>query len=220
MSEMDVKTIYRTRFLGQLEFRKAMWRVLCQEYFQRYFPPEGTVAEIGAGYCEFINSIQAAKKIAVDINPDMSIYADPAVQVIQSTSTDLSEIASASVDRVFTSNYFEHLSHSEIIATLAEIRRILKPGGMIVILQPNFRYCYRDYYMFFDHISALDHRSMEEVLNMAGFTTQRIIPRFLPYTTQGYLPNSLFLLKVYLRLPFLWKIFGGQMFIVAKLKFS
>jgi ubiquinone/menaquinone biosynthesis C-methylase UbiE len=217
VSEIDVKSIYRNRFLGQLEFRKAMWQVLCQDYFQRFFPPEGIVVEVGAGYCEFINSIQAGKKIAVDINPDTSTYADPAVKVIQSTSTDLSEITSASVDRVFTSNYFEHLVHSEIIATLAEIRRILKPDGMIVILQPNFRYCYKDYYMFFDHTSALDHRSMEEVLNMTGFTTQRIIPRFLPYTTHGNLPNSLSLLKIYLHLPFLWKIFGGQMLIVAKL---
>jgi SAM-dependent methyltransferase len=216
MSEIDVESIYRNRFLGQLEFRKAMWKVLCHDFFQRYFPPECTVVEIGAGYCEFINSIRALNKIAVDINPEITKYAEPDIQVIQSTSTDLSGITPVSVDRVFTSNFFEHLSRPEILATLAEIRRILKPGGMIVILQPNFRYCYRDYYMFFDHISALDHRSMEEVLNITGFITQEIIPQFLPYTTHGNLPSSLFLLKVYLRLPFLWKIFGGQMFLVAK----
>lgn len=216
MSAMDLKSMYHNRFYGQLGFRKAMWRVLCQDYFQRYFPPESTIMEVGAGHCEFINTIKAAKKYAVDINPDTSEYADSAVQVIQTTSTDLSEIPSATVDRVFASNFFEHLSHSEITATLVEIRRILKPGGMIVIMQPNFRYCYKDYFMFFDHISALDHRSMGEVLNMTGYATQRIIPRFLPYTTLGNLPSSLFLLKVYLRLPFLWQIFGAQMVIVAK----
>jgi ubiquinone/menaquinone biosynthesis C-methylase UbiE len=216
MSKMDVKSIYRNRFSGQVEFRRKMWMVLCQEFLQRFFPSEATVAEIGAGYCEFINSIQAAKKIAVDINPDTRNYADPNVQVIQSPSTDLSGIISESVDRVFTSNFFEHLSHPEISTTLSEIRRVLTPNGMIVILQPNFRYCYKDYYMFFDHISALDHRSMVEVLNINGYTIQKIIPQFMPYTTQGILPNSLILLRVYLRLPFLWKIFGQQMFIVAK----
>jgi SAM-dependent methyltransferase len=216
MSEMNIKSIYKNRFSGQLQFRKVMWQVLCHDYFQRLFPQEGTVAEIGAGYCEFINSIQAAKKIAVDINPDLTTYANPEVQVIQSTCTDLSGITSASVDRVFASNIFEHLSHPEILLSLAEIHRILKSGGLIVILQPNFRYCYKDYYMFFDHISALDHRSMEEVLKLNGYIVQKIIPQFLPYTTQGTLPSSPFLLKVYLRLTFLWKIFGGQMLIVAR----
>jgi SAM-dependent methyltransferase len=217
MNEKDVKSIYRNRYSGQLEFRKSMWQVLCQNYFQRLFPPDSTVVEIGAGYCEFINSIQAAKKIAVDINSDITDFAAPDVQVFQSASMDLSGITSASVDRVFTSNFFEHLSHSEIVLTLVEIRRILKPDGIFVLLQPNFRYCYKDYYMFFDHISALDHRSMEEVLKISGFATLKIIPQFLPYTTHGNLPSSLFLLKVYLRFRFLWKIFGGQMLILANL---
>jgi ubiquinone/menaquinone biosynthesis C-methylase UbiE len=211
----DVKSIYSNRFSEDLKFRKLMWQVLCLDFFQRYFPPEGTVVEIGAGYCEFINSIKALKKIAVDINPDMSDHANPEVQTILSTSTDLSMIATSSVDRVFASNFFEHLSHLDINLTLAEVRRILKPGGMIVILQPNYRYCYKDYYMFFDHITALDHRSMEEVLEINDFVPQKIIAQFLPFTTKGNLPSSLGLLKLYLRLPFLWRIFGGQMLLIA-----
>ena len=217
MSAMDVKAIYKNRFSNQLAFRREMWQVLCRDFFQQFFPLGATVAEIGAGYCEFINSIQAVKKIAVDINPDTTQAAHPDVQVIQSTSTDLSPIPSASVDRVFTSNFFEHLSRAEILGTLAEIKRILKPGGFIIILQPNFRYCYRDYYMFFDHLTALDHRSMEEVLQTTGFTPKKIIPRFLPYTTKSGLPSSLFLLKIYLKLPFLWNIFGGQMLVLAEI---
>ncbi len=215
MSEMDLKTMYQKRFNGQQAFRRKMWSVLCKEYLQSFFPPECTVAEIGAGYCEFINSIQAAKKIAVDINPDTIKYADSNVLVVPTNSVDLSIIGSSTVDRVFASNYFEHLSHSDIIATLTEILRILVPGGQIVVLQPNFRYCYKDYFMFFDHISALDHHSMEEVLGMIGFKIKINVPRFLPFTTQSDLPKSIFLLKMYLHLPFLWKVFGGQMFIVA-----
>ena len=215
MSDMDIQAIYSKRFEGQLELRKALWKVLCRDYFQQYFPPNSTVAEMGAGYCEFINSIVAVKKIAVDINPESSKFADPAVQFLQSVAKNLPGISTESVDRVFTSNFFEHLSRPDIMDTLNEIHRILKPGGKVIILQPNFRYCYKDYYMFFDHISALDHRSMEEVLKMTHFNIQKMIPRFLPYTTRGNLPSSLFLLKIYLRFPLLWKIFGGQMLILA-----
>lgn len=216
MSEMDVKSIYSNRFGGQQKFRQEMWKVLCSDFFQQFFPSEVTVVEIGAGYCEFINTIQAARKIAVDINPDTIKYANDNVTVIQSTSTDLTKIESGSIDRVFASNFFEHLTRTEILSTLIEVRRILKIGGMIVILQPNYRYCYKDYYMFFDHISALDHRSMSEVLTTMGFRVQLSIPQFLPFTTKSKLPNSLFLLKLYLKLPVLWRVFGGQMVITAR----
>jgi ubiquinone/menaquinone biosynthesis C-methylase UbiE len=213
---MDVKSLYSFRFSGQIEIRRRMWQVLCASFFQKYFPVESTVVEIGAGYCEFINAIRASIKIAVDINPDTTKYAAKEVQVIQSTSTSIPQIERESIDRVFASNFFEHLEHGEILQTLNEIQRILKPGGAIVILQPNFRYCYKDYFMFFDHISALDHRSMEEALTTAGFHVSQNTARFLPYTTRGRLPNSIFLLKLYLKLPILWNFFGGQMMIVAE----
>jgi ubiquinone/menaquinone biosynthesis C-methylase UbiE len=215
MSELDVRSVYSNRFEGQLKFRREMWQALCNDFFQQFFPVDAVVTEIGAGYCEFINAIHAKSKIAVDINPDTDKYADKNVKVIRSTSTNLSEIAAASVDRVFASNFFEHLSREEIIATLKEVRRILKQGGRIIILQPNYRYCYKDYYMFFDHLTALDHRSMPEILSTMGLRAQKIIPQFLPYTTKGKLPSSIFLLRMYLKIPLLWKVLGGQMLIVA-----
>jgi hypothetical protein len=41
------------------------------------------------------------------------------------------------------------------------------------------------------------------------------LPKFLPYTTKSRLPRFLFLVKIYLKLPILYKIFGGQAFIVV-----
>ena len=138
MLEADLQSIYQRRFQPDLAFRRQMWQVLCQDFFQRYIPPESSVLEVGAGYCEFINHIQARRKLAVDLNPDTPRFAAPEVRVIATSSTDLSAITPGTMDIAFASNFFEHLSRPEISLTLREVARTLKPSGRFLILQPNF----------------------------------------------------------------------------------
>jgi ubiquinone/menaquinone biosynthesis C-methylase UbiE len=128
----------------------------------------------------------------------------------------MNSIKDESIDRVFANNFFEHLTKPDIIQTLLEARRVLKLGGEIMILQPNIRYCANDYWMFFDHITPLDDRSMAEALEITGFSVKECIPQFLPYTTKSRLPKSLIGLKVYLMVPLLWKMFGKQAFVRAE----
>jgi len=125
----------------------------------RFFPEDATVLEIGAGYCELINNIKAKKKIALDLNPDIKKFAGDDVEVIVASSTDMKEIRSEEIDVVIANNFFEHLSKEDIVRTIREINRVLKRGGKFIILQPNIRFCFKDYWMFFDHITPLDDRS-------------------------------------------------------------
>jgi SAM-dependent methyltransferase len=189
--------------------------VLCRDWFQRFVPPESSVLEMAAGYCEFINAIQAAHKTAVDINPDSRSYAGPGVRVVQASATSIPEVGDASQDVVFMSNLLEHLTRSDILLTLAECARILRNGGRILILQPNIRYVRRDYWMFFDHVTPVDDRALCEVLECSGFRVDLDLPRFLPYTERRRLPKSLWLVRAYLRAPALWRVFGGQCFVAA-----
>ncbi len=215
-TEMELEAIYKRRFNSTLSFRKAMWQVLCQNFFQRFVPAQSTVLEIAAGYCEFINNIQAAQKLAVDLNPSTLEYANSDVKVVTTSSTNLTVIEPNSIDLVFTSNFFEHLTKPDIVLTIQEIGKVLKPNGTFLILQPNIRYCYRQYWQFFDHITPLDDQSLAEVLETNGFKVTYKLVRFLPYTTQSRLPNSLALLKLYLKIPLAWRIFGQQTFMVAQ----
>jgi SAM-dependent methyltransferase len=214
--DVDLAAVYDRRFAGEAAFRHAMWKVLCERFFQRYVDRNAVVMEIGAGHCEFINNIAARRKIAVDLSTDTPNYANADVEVVSTSSTDLGAVADASIDVAFASNFFEHLTRDQIVATMRELRRTLSPRGRLLILQPNIRYCYRDYWMFFDHITPLDDRSLVEVLQMTGFVPLRVVRRFLPFTTKGRLPNSLALLKIYLAVPPLWRLFGAQSFVVAK----
>jgi ubiquinone/menaquinone biosynthesis C-methylase UbiE len=213
--------IYRRRFETDSEFRKGMYTILCESFFQKYVPKKSTILEIGAGYCEFINTIHAKKKIALDVNPDVRLHAQKDIQTIIGKSTCMEVIQTESVDRVFANNFFEHLTKPDIIQTLHEVYRVLKPEGEIFVLQPNIRYCAKDYWMFFDHITPLDDRSISEALEISGFSVKECIPQFLPYSTKSRLPKSLIGLRIYLKFPVLWKLFGAQAFIRAeKSRFS
>ena len=67
--------------------------------------------------------------------------------------------------------------------------------------------------MFFHHITPLDDRILSEVLEINGFKVIEYKPKFLPYTTRSKLPRSIFLLKLYLKIPLAHRISGKQAFI-------
>jgi ubiquinone/menaquinone biosynthesis C-methylase UbiE len=116
---------------------------------------------------------------------------------------------------VFISNFFEHINHETILATLVEVRRVLKPAGQLLLLQPNVRYCAKDYWQFFDHITPVDDRAMVEAFAQTGYRVVKNIPRFLPYTTKSRLPSGPGLVRLYLKVPLAWRVLGAQAFMVA-----
>jgi hypothetical protein len=56
---------------------------------------------------------------------------------------------------------------------------------------------------------------MIEALEVTGFEVREVRPQFLPYTTKSALPTWPVLVRIYLRVPLLHRIFGGQMFLVG-----
>lgn len=214
----ELSSLYRQRFSErELETKRVMWQILAQRVFQPYLPTEGTVVDLGAGSCELVNSLVAARRVAVDLNPDTRASAGPGVEVLLTSSEDLSSLDDGSVDAVFTSNFFEHLpSKDSLLRTLAEVRRILRPGGRIVVLMPNIRYLPGRYWDYFDHHLPLTHLSLSEGLELAGFEVGRVVPRFLPYTVKDS-PIRIppFVIRAYLALPVAWPIFGRQMLVVG-----
>lgn len=201
-----------------LQERMALWRVLCGDFFQRYIDVGDTVLDLGAGFCEFINNIQCKKKIAVDLNDHTKKFAGPDVEVLTGRSTQLSRLLDGrSIDTVFTSNFLEHMRDKEELKdTLLEVKKVLKPRGNFIILQPNIRYAYKVYWDFIDHNIALSHKSLAELISHIGFDIIELKPKFLPWTTKSRIPKHPFMVKLYLKLPLLQFIMGKQMFVYSK----
>lgn len=85
-----------------------MWQTLCEHFFSRFVRSSDTVVDVGAGYCEFINHIRAARKIAIDLNPDVRKFAMPGIEILNEPCTTLGSLDSNFADVVFMSNFLEH----------------------------------------------------------------------------------------------------------------
>jgi ubiquinone/menaquinone biosynthesis C-methylase UbiE len=214
----DLAALYRFRFRESERSQKmVIWKTLCEHFFQRLIGDNQIVVDLACGYGEFINNIKARKKYAIDLNPDVRQHLDSDVEFRLSRADAIDTMGDCSTDVVFTSNFLEHLrTKDECDAVLKEVRRILKPSGRLVIMGPNIRYLASEYWDFYDHYLPLSHLSLEEGLVQAGYEVEKIIPRFLPYTTRSALPKHHSLIALYLKLPIVWRILGKQFLLVGR----
>ncbi len=193
--------------------REVLWKALCDFYFSGLVPPGGHVLELGAGYCHFINNVRAGRKTAIDISPAAAAHAAPDVDLHPGSVTDLEFLPDASVDLAFASNLFEHLSQADFAKCLAGLRKKLKPGGQLVILQPNYRRAYREYFDDYTHISVYSDVSLSDFLKANGYRVLECRPGFLPFSVISQLPVNRHLIRLYLWSP--WKPLAKQMLLRA-----
>lgn len=218
MSDAGLETLYKHRFSAQERIRKdQIWQALCEGYFQRFIAPTDTVLDIACGQGEFIRHIRCQHKIAVDLNREVEATLGPEIRFLCTSADHLSGVDTGTVDCCFVSNFFEHLeSKQQMDAVLQEMHRVLKPGGRVLCMQPNILYEPGRYWDFYDHVLPLSHRSAAEGFAKNGFEIEKIVDRFVPFTTKSKLPTHPFFVRAYLALPFVWRFLGGQFVIVAR----
>ncbi len=216
---LTLDPLYATRFPeADRAAKAAIWQVLCSHFFQRYVKESDVVLDIGAGFGEFLRHIRCAKRIAVDIERLSGRVLPPGTEEVFTPSDQLSQhVPANSVDVVFCSNFFEHLPNTDtFLATLKEIRTVLRPGGRLMALQPNIRYVGGAYWDFVDHHLALTHVTLVEACESLGYEIEEVIPKFLPYTTRSAMPQSPWLVRMYLAFRPAWYVLGKQTWFIAR----
>jgi SAM-dependent methyltransferase len=214
--QQELERGYDRRFAGVADYRHRVWSILTRGFFQRHVPRDGAVLELGCGWGEFINQIEAARKVGMDLNPASRAHLDPAVEFLHQDCSERWPLEESTLDTIFTSNFFEHLPDKGSLArTLREALRCLKPGGRLICLGPNIRFLPGAYWDFWDHYLPLSDRSLTEGLELAGFRVEECVARFLPYTMARERNPPLWTLRLYLRLPVVWPLVGKQFLIVA-----
>jgi len=191
--------------------RAKSWFYLCR-YFQKFIDSESTVLELAAGYCYFINQIEAKRKIAVDLFPDLKRYANMNVEAHIANATKLSFLTNKSVDVIFASNFLEHLDWGQLEELISEMIRLLKPGGRVILMQPNYRLAYKEYFDDYTHRTVFTDRSLSDWFESHDFICELSKPRFIPLTVKSRLGGFSKAIPIYIRSP--WKPFAGQMLMV------
>ena len=201
---------FKTRFKLDIR-RNYIWGKIAL-YIDKKDPARNSILELGAGYCDWINNTRGESRIASDISSGLSKYAGPSVRFITSSSTDLSHLKNSIFDRVQMSNLLEHLTIEEVNKTIVEISKLLKKGGSVVVIQPNYRYSYKTYFDDYTHRTVFSHISLIDLFSSYGFKVVLSQKKFLPFTLKSKFGHTYKLINLYLHFPI--KLFAGQMLVI------
>jgi SAM-dependent methyltransferase len=208
---MSALEVYEFRFDERENAAKeGVWREITR-FLQRFVPRDAAIIELAADRGMFIRGIVAREKWASDLR-DTSSHMGPGVRFVQANGLEIADrVEPGHFDVVFMSNYLEHLDSGEaVIEQFRVAHRLLKPGGRVMVLQPNIALVGPRYWDFIDHRVALTDRSLEEAATLAGFATEALFRRFLPYSVKGRLPTHRLLVRAYLAFRPAWWIMGKQ----------
>ena len=215
-SPEDLKQLTERASRNEVPTAKKVWHALSR-YRSRWIRKDSVVLDLGCGWCEFINSANCRVKYGMDLNPDAKSYANQDVIVLEQDCSAAWDVTSESLDVVFTSNFLEHLpAKSSLEATLREAFRALKPEGRFIAMGPNIKHVAGAYWDFFDHYLALTELSLGEVPGKCGFQIEAQPAQFLPYTMSHGRQSPVWMLRLHLTMPFLWRLAGGQFLVIAR----
>jgi SAM-dependent methyltransferase len=209
--------LYRHRFTEEDARRKmAVWAEIVR-FLRRWIPAEAAVLDIACDEGYFIRNVTARERWATDIR-DVGMALGAGIRFVPVDGLALSaSLPAGHFDVAFMSNYLEHLpSGDAVLNQMRQVREVIRPGGRMIVLQPNIRFVGNAYWDFLDHKVALTDRSLVEATLTAGFEIERLIPRLLPYTTKSRLPQHPALVRAYLRFPPAWRLLGKQTLLVAR----
>ena len=100
-------------------------------------------------------------------------------------------------DVIYSKSVIEHFYYPEKILT--EAYRVLKPGGIIITLTPDWEYIFKSFYEDFTHRTPFTSMSLKDIHLVCGFKNIKVEKfKQLPILWNKSIINRLFLLLSYL----------------------
>jgi len=80
---------------------------------------------------------------------------------------DIFPYKDSSFDYILLYSVIEHINNTDHL--ILEIRRMLKNSGILIIITPNFRYCFNSFYDDPTHIKPFTNTGLENILKIYDF---------------------------------------------------
>jgi SAM-dependent methyltransferase len=141
---------------------------------------QGPVLEIGCGRGEFLGLLRDAgiQAQGVDIDPGMVQRArGEGFEVIEADALEFlhADPAPGPYQGVFCAHFIEHLAPEQVVRFLEGVRRVLAPGGRLVVVTPNPA-CYavlsHDFWWDPTHVRFYEVALVEFLCRQAGFEVE------------------------------------------------
>lgn len=159
---------------------------LHEKYFSNYLPYISTLAnpfdeqpltflDLGCGDCTYVKLFEQLGYLACGVDKDFYTgfgFSKSNKRYKFDFETGTLPYNKETFDFVFTKSTIEHVRNTEHF--LSEAKRVLKPGGKLLILCPAWEYNWRDFYNDYTHVKPFHRKGLQDALKIAGFRNVKV----------------------------------------------
>lgn len=148
---------------------------LCSYLFQVFNLKKGMkMLEPGCGRGEFLSNFQklGLDVVGADISPEANNYGNGFKVEICDIENEKLPFADDTFDVIYSKSFIEHLYYPE--RYLREAYRVLKPGGVLLTLVPDWESNYKIYFDDFTHRTPFTIISLRDAYKMHNFKEVKV----------------------------------------------
>jgi SAM-dependent methyltransferase len=161
-----VSIIYSEKDRPLTQYPKKLARYLFDRFGLR---PDDQLLEVGCGRAEFLSGFIdcGVKGFGVDLSDAARTYCPQATLKISDIEQDGIPFEDGVFDVVYSKSVIEHFHYPERM--IKEIFRVLKPGGKVITMCPDWEFNYRIYFEDYTHRTPFMLTSLRDILLIHGF---------------------------------------------------
>ena len=148
---------------------------LCAYLFQAFGMKKGMkMLEPGCGRGEFLSNFEklGLEVIGVDISEEAQNFGHQFDVLQCDVESEPLPFADATFDIIYSKSFIEHLYYPE--RYLKEAYRVLKPGGLLLTLVPDWESNYKIYFDDFTHRTPFTKVALSDAYQMYGFQNVQV----------------------------------------------
>ena len=143
---------------------------LCKHIAESYFKPNyQTLLDVGCGRGEHLREFEKLgyQVKGVDLSKEaQELLADLEIAIVD-IEKELLPYGDGSFDVVFSKSLIEHLNNPENL--IREAYRVLKPGGRLITMTPDWESVYKIFYEDYTHRTPFTKESLYDIQRVIGF---------------------------------------------------
>lgn len=132
-------------------------------FYNTRIAKDATLIDLGYGDGSFLKALERNKILSKGYDYDTVNFENDKIPEISNT-----------IDFITSNSVIEHLNDPTNL--FKEAYRVLKPGGKLILITPNFFYDYKNFYDDPTHVNPFTIEKLETMLEMSGFKKINVLP--------------------------------------------